>query len=881
MPAVSMASSTTQQDAKVIALFPFQVLVSEELAGVERSFGTLLRSAFEKGECALAPAEKVQEVLEQADVDTLDVAAVRTLLQKMPAEYALYGKLEQQGELFSITALLVPKQGKPQEFNATSIALIEINSALNALMVQVRSFVYKEDTVSSILIRGNTNISSDAILSRLPLSVGEIPTKKSIDAAVKLLWSLGYFSDIQVEENTTESGKQLVFTVQEFPRIGVIELVGNKELSTKNIRELLVSKVGDVVNKESIAEEKRKILEEYRKKGFYKATVQDEIVPDPKEKSKAILRFTFNEGARLYIDSVVINGAKSVKPSVLRKNFAIQPRTLLSLLTGTGVLQDEFLERDSTVLLSELLNRGFFDAKVFPPEVKIRPEGLVIVFNIIEGPRYRVKDVSYKGDLLFSVKKLRSLAHVERLVKKKEYFNYSVMQEDAQRIAKSYGEYGFAFADVIPVTNVDREKHEVSIVYTITRGEKVYIRKTVLEGNTKTRDNVILRDLFLADGDVYNSKLLGYSKDRLARTGYFESVETEIVPTSSPSEVDLKITVKERSTGSFNFGVGFSTYSKFGISASLSERNLFGKGYYGAISASISSKQSLYSLSFTNPRLYDTNLGVGFDLYNLSDEYPDFTRNSTGGRVRLSYPLGYFTTLYASYTLEYYTITDIFAGASPYLRSFAGSQWGSTLNLEIVRNTTDSYSFPSRGTISRLSLSYGGKYLGGDNNFFSVSGEYQFFIKIVEPQYVFHVKNYGIAILNNGTGLPIPIFEREYIGGINTVRGYTITDMSPYDSYRDSIGGVYAWYANVEFVWLVLPQFGFAIVPFYDVGFNYDPKYAHGKHVEDYIKQSVGLELRWQSPLGLLRLAYGYPLNKDVFGKRLDGRFEFSIGSFF
>lgn len=865
---------------KLVVLFPYEIHVGKELAGIQATFQSIIYNRMVNQEFELVPQQQVAKELERHSIESLDVAEVQRLLRSLGAGYGVYGVLTQQGSGFRLTTLLVPAQGKAQEFTTTGLSFLELNVAVDALVSQLRGILYKDRVLSSIVIRGNKHIGTEAILSRLPLSIGEIPTAKAIDEAVKALWAIGYFSDIKVHENRTAEGIQLEFTVVERPRITSIEIVGNKKLSAKDIRDVLITKVGDVVNEQALSQEKQKIIAEYKKKGYYDATVDQEIIPEGTS-GRAILRIICNEGEELFIDRVIIKGAKTIKPGVLKKNLAIQKRVLLSYITGTGVLQEEYLERDTTVLLSELLNRGYFDAKVYPPKVIKGKEGITVEFTIVEGPRYKVGDISFKGDLLLSIKELEKLAQMNDLRRKNEYFNYSVMQEDAQRIAQSYGRYGFAFADVIPVTKIDRDSRTVSIVYTISRGEKVFIRKTILEGNEKTRDNVILRDLFLSDGDVYNSSLLEISRDRLARTGYFSNVDAEIIPTDSPSEVDLKIKVKEQSTGSFNFGIGFSTYSKFGISASLSERNFFGKGYYASLSASFSSKRSLFSLSFTNPRLYDTKLGIGFDLYNIADEYPEFTRYSTGGVLRISYPLGYYTTFYASYRLEFYSIGDVSSTASSLIKSSVGKQWGSTLSASIVRNTTDSYSFPSRGTISSIGFEYGGQLIGGDNNYIKFIGEYQYFQKIVEPEYVFHVKTVGNALLPNGSGKSIPIFERLFIGGIDTVRGYTIDDMSPYDVAGEAIGGIYSWYANLEFVWLMFPEFGVALVPFYDVGFNYDPEYSNGVSLAKNIKQSAGLEIRWQSPLGLLRLAYGYPLDRSTRNERLKGRFEFSIGSFF
>ncbi|MGL4722102.1 MAG: outer membrane protein assembly factor BamA [Desulfovibrionaceae bacterium] len=864
----------------VFAIFPFDISVSRELEGIRANFPSLFATRISQQDFSIIPYKDVQEYLTNNAIESVNTTLIATLLPKLQANYGIYGSLIQDGPGFTLRVLLLSSKGLVKEFSSTHPSFIELNIALDTMVKNIQNELFKNNLIESITIVGNKFIEEAAILSRLPIAIGDIPTARNIDLAIKSLWNMGYFNDIKVSEKKDSKGISLIFHVVEKPRITTIQFSGNKEISTKKLRELLVSQVGEVAQDSKMTEDKDKMLAEYRKKGFYNASIEEKIVSQ-EDASQATLEINIKEGEKLYIKKIVINGLKTVKASALQKNFAMKKRTPISFITGTGIFQEEFLERDTTILLTEMLNLGYFDAKVFPPEVKIENQGLTIVFTVIEGARYKIGTISFKGDILESTKKLFALSELTILRDKKDFFNYSVMQQDAQRISQSYGVYGFAFADTIPITKVDRDNYTVDVTYTITRGEKVYIRSTILDGNNKTRDNVILRDLFLSDGDVYNSGYLELSKDRLARTGFFSKVETEILPTENPSEVDLKVKVVEQSTGSLNFGFGFSTYSKFGVSASLSERNLFGKGYTGSLSASFSSKQALYALSFTNPRIYDTKLGLGFDLYNISDEFPDFTKTSTGGRIRMSYPLGIYTTLYSGYRLEYYTIEDVDPFASNIIKRNIGSEWGSTVDMQIVRNTTNSYSFPSRGTINTIGFEYGGMYLGGDNNFFKIFGEHQFFVKILEPEYVVHFKAYAAALTENGTDRPIPAFERLYIGGINSVRGYTISDMSPHDSQGEAIGGIYVWYVNLEFVWLALPEFGLGIVPFYDIGMNYDPEFSKIFRKGDTIQQSVGLELRWQSPLGLLRLAYAFPLNKSTTGSRLDPRFEFSIGSFF
>ena len=462
-----------------------------------------------------------------------------------------------------------------------------------------------------------------------------------------------------------------------------------------------------------------------------------------------------------------------------------------------------------------------------------------------------------------------------------KHFSLTVMQEDSKRLTDYYADYGYAFAEVdTKVVKAEDGSDQVDVAYVVTKKQKVFIRRLSVEGNTKTRDNVILREMRLGDGDMYEGAKLRRSNERLNRLRFFSAVDMELIPTDKEDEVDLKVKVKESNTGAIMGGIGYSTYYDVGVTASIMERNLFGRGYWLQLQGFFSWRRTSGVLSFTNPRIYDTELSVGNDLYYTHDYWDNFTKDTVGDTIRLSYPLGEYTSVGGGYRLERYTLYDVDDNASPYISDYKGVNWTSAISGRVLRDTTDSKERPTKGTIARLWAEYGGGGLGGTDNFIKTVADWQGFYSF-NPQNTFHVRGRLGGVFEN-TDSKVPVFERFWVGGMDTIRGYSFSDLSPRDyKYNgDQIGGDRMGVANFEYIWTFQKDLGLALVPFFDAGYNIDSK-TMGSKLDKYIVCSTGLELRWRSPMGDLRIAYGIPLVQDYDKERESGRIEFSMGQFF
>ena len=440
---------------------------------------------------------------------------------------------------------------------------------------------------------------------------------------------------------------------------------------------------------------------------------------------------------------------------------------------------------------------------------------------------------------------------------------------------------GYAFAEVdTRILKVDGDEPLVDVGYQISKKQKVFIRRLVVEGNVKTRDNVILREMRLGDGDMYDGAKLRRSTERLNRLRYFSAVDTELVPTGKDDEVDLKVKVNETNTGALMGGIGYSTYYDVGVSASIMERNLFGRGYWLQLQGFFSWRRTSGILSFTNPRVYDTDLSIGNDLYYVRDYWDDFTKETMGDTINFSYPVGEYTSVGIGYRLERYYLSDVGDDASPYITDYKGYNWTSAINARILRDTTDARDRPTKGTIARLWAEYGGGGLGGTDNFIKAVADWQGFWSF-NPENTIHLRARVGGVFQN-TDKRVPVFERFWVGGMETIRGFSYSDLSPRDKNYggDQIGGDRMGVVNLEYVWTFQKDMGLALVPFIDAGFNIDSK-TQANDLYDKIVYSAGLELRWRSPMGDLRIAYGIPLSKDYDNEREPGRLEFSMGQFF
>ena len=895
LAATEVSAARAANELRVLVL-PFALQTDAAQNGMEAEFPEMLGRRIGAAGVEIIPNARMLQLLRSRNVEVLDAATVRSLASAAGATHAVYGSINQAGNALSVDARLVSARAaeatKPL-FVEQRAGLANMGYALDelagavvaelpapAVQVAAPSVQAGGPVLAGVEVRGTQILDPEVVLMRLTVRTGDVPDPMTIDQDLRRVWDLGFFSDVRVNVEQRVTGPVLVYTVQERPRVESIVVEGNRAVRERDIIGAMSTNQGSVLNERILADDIQKILDLYRKRGFFLARV-DTRFDDRQGGIATSVVLTIDEGNRLFIRQVNIEGVEQLRESEVKRQLMMRERGLFSWLRGTGVLNEDLIERDASAITAYYLDRGFLEITVAAPRIDYRKDGIVITFPIYEGPRYMLGEVRFEGDLIDTEERLKREITMHRLAARNEPFNLSVMQEDARSLTDFYADHGYAFADISPrpIRRTDGS-HIVDVEYDIEKGNRIYIRRILLEGNNKTRNNVILREMRLTDGEPFEGVRLRRSMDRLNRLGYFELAEAELVPTMHDDEVDLRVKVAERPTGALMAGVGYSTFSSFGVAATIMERNLWGKGYLLALQAEASGRRTAYTLSFTNPRLNDSPLSVGGDLYHWRDDFIDYRKNTIGGVARFSYPIGEYTSIGWGYRLDFYRIDHLHRDASALIRKYAYQDRITSVALaRLVRDSTRNWhGIPTGGTYNMIGVEYGGGLMGGHDDFITLTAQHNTYYQL-RPHHVLHARIRGSAIFRNGSD-EVPVFERFWMGGMNSVRGYDSRNIVPRDPETgDRIGGTRMAFANLEYIWTLNQDIGLFLVPFYDIGFNLDADREY--RWRDEIKRSAGLELRWRSPMGDLRFSYGIPFDDNRNGRRDSGRFEFSMGHMF
>ncbi|WP_320169448.1 outer membrane protein assembly factor BamA [Maridesulfovibrio sp.] len=870
----------------VIAVLPFEVNADADAQYLKDSLPTLISDRLREAGFRVVGQDRVTKLVDEQGFEYLNLQAAKDMALLAGAGYSVYGSFSQIGEDISLDVRLVEAFGLKSAVPlfVTKKGLINLLPAVDELISKMKLELLSQDKIAAIEVRGTRVLDKDVILMRTNIKTGDIYTPSKINADLKNIYALGYFDDVKVKVTDVPGGKKIVFDVKEKPRIQAISVTGADAIDSEDILAAVNSKKGAVLNPKVLSDDLNTLREMYRKEGYYKAKIDYSVEG---EGPQARLNINIDEGKKLYIEGIRIEGAKQLDPEEIKAQLALTERGWLSWFTKTGVLKEELLERDSAAILAYYGNRGFIDAKVGEPELEIKDDGIYVTFKVSEGDRYKVGSVAFRGDLIVKKSRLCELISADDMAAGAEYLDRSVLREDMKAISEFYSNYGYAYAEANIQMDQNTEDKTVAVTFVISKRQKVYIRRVIIEGNGKTRNNVILREMRLTDGDQFSGARLQRSIVRLNKLDYFSEVDIEPVPTGDPSEMDLKVKVKDKNTGMVSGGIGYSTSDGVFVTAKISERNLFGRGWNFSLSGGWSSKNISYGLDFYNPRVNDSKWGAGAATYWRNEDYDDYDKETIGGALSAGYPLGEYTNFFSNYRLENYNVTEVSSTAADSIKEMEGNNWSSVVTAGLKRDTTNKAFNPSTGTLNEAKVEMGGGVLLGDDAFVKYTFDSNYFTPVFWDL-IFHWKgSVGFIHDNFGDG-DIPAFERFYLGGINNVRGYSSRMISPRDSSSgDRIGGNKMLYMNFELLFPINEEFGLVGVTFFDMGnswddgqsFFYDTKQDDGDSLPLGLYKSIGAGIRWFSPMGPIRVEYGYGLDKLKDSGR--HKIEFSMGQFF
>lgn len=755
---------------------------------------------------------------------------------------------------------------------------------LTLLAMKIRAFVailillsftpilsaQSQEKIARVEIIGNQQVDKGFIANAIRTREKEVFDTERIREDIKNIYKTGFFSDVQVDVKESPEGKVVTFVVVERPPINAIYISGNRNIKTNDIRDKLKIKANSVLNTEKLRESTEEIRKLYSEKGYYATKVSYSI--DYPEGYRADVRFTIEESDKALIKAIAFRGNKHFKASKLKDVLKTKEKGFFSWVTNSGVLEEETLADDKRMLEAFYHDNGYVRAKVGAPEVTLSKDGrsITIAFSVEEGNIYKIGDMSFKGDLLFPadglIPKMKS--------KKGNTFRSSLFQEDVLTLTDLYQDEGYAFVDVEPLTEVQDETKTVDITYNITKGPEVFFNRINVIGNMKTRDKVVRRELRFAEGERYSASKLKESKRRLRNTTYFKELDLKTVRTDEPDKVNLDIIVEEKPTGSLSMGLGYSSYEKAMLSGSIAQENLFGTGRKVFLEAMFSSVSHEFNFSFIEPYLFDKDLSAGINIFNLTREFDTYDYKSTGGNISLSRPLTDHVKTGIKYKFERVKVTNIDVNASSFVKEQAGIKSTSSVTLSLSKNSIDDILNPTKGEIADASFEFAGGPFFGNNDFYKVIASYGRYIPYKFGSTFFLRATAGTV--RSYSGKDVPVYERFFVGGINTVRGFQYGEAGPLDETGEVIGAKNELIFNAEWIFPVYQPAGLKGVIFFDAGHGFNEERGF---LLDGIRTAAGLGIRWFSPLGPIRLELGFNLSPKKGERR--SVFDFMIGRSF
>lgn len=851
---------------------PAKINGSGDLKALAVKADKALSAALSAQSFSMLDRDKAMQMINYAGAWPPAAREVQTLSQKTGQDYVAVGSITAIGDQLSVDYKVFDllDSSAPRSFYRQSVALADIDTVMEELSREMIRFTNRDQVIASIKPEGNKRIDKGAIAHKIKTKPGDIYSPSALRNDLKAIFAMGYFDDVNVKVNETPEGKEVVFLITEKPLISKVEYSGINELSEDDVKEASNVHANTIVNPVTINKSGEAIKALYKSKGYYDTKVTPQISFPTKD--QAVVRFIIEEGAKIYIKEIGFTGNTSFSSKELLDVMKTSEKGFLSWLTDSGLLKTDQLNQDSAAIASFYNNHGYLEVKVGEPVVKQDGEWLYITFNIEEGPRYMVGTIDIKGDLITDKQELRNLLTVQN----EKFINRKALREDVLKITDYYAEHGYAFANVRPDIDKSPSGSRVDISISIDKGELVYIDRINISGNTRTRDNVIRREIAVQEGGVFDSKALRTSSEALQRLEFFEEVNIHPEPSLDPNRMSVLVDVKEKNTGQFSVGMGYSSVDSLMFMSEIAENNFLGRGYRTSLSANISGKTTQFNFSFTDPHLRDSQLSWGFDLYNMKHEYDDYTKKSNGGSLRLGYPVWEKWKAFGAYIYEDTTLSDLslYALADPLIMQSLDINITSAMRFALVRDTRDRPTNPSKGSQNQVSVKYAGGIFGGDAEFTKLEASSGWFFPLPWTT-VFHIKGSAGQVWENETG-KLPVYERFYLGGMNSIRGFQYGKVSPMDKNGVRFGGDKMWYSNIEYIFPLMKEAGLNGVLFFDIGKNMAEDVDWS--VDDTSK-GAGVEVRWISPMGPLRLVWGY--NLDPKNDEDHSVWDFSIGGGF
>ncbi len=737
-----------------------------------------------------------------------------------------------------------------------------------------------EREVSVVYVVGNHRIEPTTIRGAMLTREGSALRLSRIQEDVEAIFALGFFRDVIVDAEADGPERvQLTVQVQELPVLESISFDGNRKLLEETLKEAAGGLVpGSLLTPDAVARAAAKIRTQYAEKGYLRATVVpvQEVTEDSASGDKVVVSMVIDEGQKTKIREVLFSGNEAFSDRTLRRKIKTKDRFwLTSWLTDSGILKADQVEEDQLRIESYYQDRGYPEVKVSGTHVETSDDKRwqTLTFVVDEGRLFTFGEVTVnhsnkvEDDLLS-----RGLS-----VKTGQRFSRARLRADQALITDRLGEHGYAFSQVNPIPSVEDPNPVMDVVYQVDEGLQVKIRRINISGNEKTVDKVIRREVRQQEGEIINTALLRRSFQRINNLNYFESVD--IVPEEAgPGLLDLDIRVKEKSTGQFSIGGGFSSVDGLVGLAEVTFGNFMGRGQTVSGRFERSGRRTSYNLRFREPHVLDTDYTAGFDVFNTTRDFESYEEVRTGAGVSVGKAIGEFMNSSLSYRFETVDIRvkDV-ATAPAIITDQDGTSTTSSVTFSLSRDTRDNFLDPRKGFRNQLSVETAGGALGGSNAFVKGTLNSSAHIPLPFGSALAFRNLVGAGIGLNGESLPPG--ERFFVGGINTVRGFGFGEAGLLAANGDPVGGTKEWVMSAEIGFPLVKAAKLKGALFVDWGASYPSKLSFNRR---HMNLTWGYEIRWISPLGPLRLGFGWVIKDrrpEVF--RTNGEQLFTIGTFF
>jgi outer membrane protein insertion porin family len=752
---------------------------------------------------------------------------------------------------------------------------------------------------------GPKTVSTSVILSNMRTTVGDVYSAASVEEDVRNLYATGFFTNLAIKDEPMGDGVKVNVIVQPKPLVKQVVINGAKKIKLTRVKKEIKTKIGESLSEQQISEDADKIKDLYLSKGYDQVQVSYKIDTN-EEFGRSVVTFNISEGERAFVTAVNFVGNDHLTSKELRKVMKTKKKDIISFLDKSGLYKEDQFRQDLVNLRDYYDSKGYIDMSV--KDVKyIRGEKnqMQVVITIFEGIQYTVGKIDFTGNTVYTKDQLRVYTppgaggQPFKVIRMTEGSVYSpraytpdgkepnkelpTLENDTARIRDLYGVRGYIDLDVTPVRQANVDSGKIDILYQIVEHSQSYVEQIIIQGNNRTKDKVIRRELANKPGELYDSVKASQSQKRLENLQYFEKVDISPQDTTVPNRKNMVVTVEEKRTGSITFGEGFSSVDSLLGFVEITQGNfdLFNFPYFTGggekfrVRLQYGLERQDVEIEFKEPWFLEQRLALGYNVFYHNAQYLSiyYNEQNYGASVSLSRAFGQFWSGSVTYTLQEFDLYDFASGSSQELLNEAGGRSDSSITLGMAYDTRDSVLLTRHGTHADFSAEFAGGPLLGQTNIYKFQADAQHYILLPYDMILTLAGATGVVDYYNGSD-EVPLFDRFFIGGSRSVRGFDNRDIGPVDSNGEPIGGNTMAYTNIELTFPIMDRVRGAV--FNDTGFL-DARAFHYTDAYDELNDAVGVGLRLNLPIGPLRLDYGYPI-KDQGYNHSSGKFSFDVG---